>query len=88
MANTKSAKKNVLLNHRNRERNLAYKTLSKTVVKQFHQAVEANPSQAETSLRVALKTLDKLATKGIIKRSTVARRKSRLALRLNKATAA
>ncbi|NDD66281.1 30S ribosomal protein S20 [bacterium] len=88
MANTKSAKKNVLINQRNRERNLAYKTLAKTVVKQANQAIESNPSQAETTLRVALKTLDKLATKGIIKRSTVARKKSRLALRFNNAAVA
>lgn len=88
MANTKSAKKNVLINERNRTRNLRYKTLSKTVIKQANSAIESGSDQAESVLRNTLRTLDKLVSKGILKKSTVARKKSRLAIRLNKSVAA
>ncbi len=88
MANTKSAKKNVLINERNRTRNLRYKTLSKTVIKEANLAIESGHEQAEALVRSTLRTLDKLVSKGILKQSTVARKKSRLAIRLNKKVSA
>ncbi len=86
MANTKSAKKNVLINQRNRGRNLHHKSKMKTLIKKAVLAIENNIENKIELLRNALRTIDKTVSAGVIKKSTAARRKSRLTLLFNKST--
>lgn len=84
MANSKSAKKRVLINERNRVRNQAIKTRVKTMIKKVLAAVEAKEVEAaKAALTVAFKELDKAVTKGVLKKNTASRKKSRLAVKVN-----
>ena len=80
MANSKASKKRVFIGERN-----AIKSITRTFVKKVIKAVEAkNVDEAKTALQVAYKELDKAVTKGVIKKNTASRKKSRLALKINK----
>ncbi len=84
MANSKSAKKRVIVAERNRVRNQAVKTRIKTMAKKVLATVEdQNLEAAKTALSVAYKELDKAVTKGIIKKNTASRKKARLAAKVN-----
>ena len=84
MAHSKSSKKRVYIGERNAERNQAIKSRVKTFVKKVLSAVEAkNVDEAKTALQVAYKELDKAVTKGVVKKNTASRKKSRLAVKLN-----
>ncbi|MCJ8341949.1 MAG: 30S ribosomal protein S20 [Cetobacterium sp.] len=84
MANSKSAKKRITIAERNRERNQAVKSRVKTMVKKVLVAVEAKEVEAaNAALTVAYKELDKAVSKGILKKNTVSRKKSRLAAKVN-----
>ena len=84
MAPSKSSKKRVFIGKRNAERNQAIRSRVKTFVKKVLAAVEAkNVDEAKTALQVAYKELDKAVTKGVLKKNTVSRKKSRLALKVN-----
>lgn len=84
MANNKSAKKRVELNERNRVRNQAVKTRVKNAAKRVLAAVEANDKAlALEVLSAAYKEFDKAVTKGVAKKNTISRKKSRLAARVN-----
>ncbi|ACZ08788.1 30S ribosomal protein S20 [Sebaldella termitidis] len=84
MAHSKSSKKRVYIGERNRIRNQAIKSRVKTFVKKVLVAVDANNvDEAKTALSVAYKELDKAVTKGILKKNTVSRKKSRLAAKVN-----
>lgn len=85
MANSKASKKRVFIGERNALRNQAIKSRTRTFVKKVVKAVEAkNVDEAKTALQVAYKELDKAVTKGVIKKNTASRKKSRLALKINK----
>lgn len=84
MANSKSAKKRVLVAERNRLRNQAIKTRVKTMAKKVLANVENSDLEAaKISLSTAYKELDKAVSKGIIKKNTASRKKSRLASKVN-----
>ena len=84
MANSKSAKKRVIVAERNRVRNQAVKTRVKTMAKKVLATVEdQNLEAAKVALSVAYKELDKAVTKGIIKKNTASRKKARLAAKVN-----
>ena len=82
MANIKSQIKRNKQNEVRRLRNKAAKSEIKTRVKSALAAAEAGAENAGDAARVAVKRLDKAATKGIIHKNQAARRKSRLAKRL------
>ncbi|AKC95879.1 30S ribosomal protein S20 [Sneathia vaginalis] len=83
MAHTKSSKKRVVLGERNRLRNQAIKSRVKTFVKKVLVAVEAkNVEEAKSTLSLAFKELDKSVTKGVLKKNTASRYKSRLSLKV------
>ncbi|OEH86130.1 30S ribosomal protein S20 [Desulfuribacillus stibiiarsenatis] len=85
MANIKSAKKRIAVNEKKRVRNVVIKSKLKTAIKKFETAViDTNVDVAKQEFLNATKTLDKAVTKGIIHKNLAARKKSRLALRLNK----
>ena len=88
MAHSKSAKKRVQVAERNRQRNLAIRSKAKTIVKKVLAAVEAKEAEAaQAALVAAYKELDKAVTKGVFKKNTVSRKKSRLAAKVNALTA-
>lgn len=84
MPNIKSAKKEYRKSIKRRAFNNNIEVNIKGLIKKSHKAIEAKGATAEELVRKTMKALDKAAQKGVIKKNTVARRKSRLALRLNK----
>ncbi len=85
MANIKSQKKRILTNAKAAARNKAVKAELKTRVKTATKA--AGSETATDTARIAQKRLDTAAAKGIIHKNQAARRKSRLAKKLNAAAA-
>ena len=87
MAHSKSSKKRVFIGERNAARNKSIKSRVKTFVKKVLSAVEAkNVDEAKAALQVAYKELDKAVTKGVLKKNTVSRKKTRLTLKVNALT--
>ncbi len=85
MANIKSSKKRVLVAERNRLRNVAVKSEIKTAIKKALAAAEAKQADELTvALSAVYKLCDKAAGKGILHKNTVARKKSRLTVAINK----
>ena len=85
MANNKSSKKNILINERNRQRNVKYKTLVKSTMKKALGAVSDSAEDRANIVKAAMRTIDKTVTKGVLHKKAAARRKSRLARALNAA---
>ena len=84
MAHSKSSKKRVFIGERNAARNKSIKSRVKTFVKKVLIAVEAkNVDEAKAALQVAYKELDNAVTKGVLKKNTASRKKSRLTLKVN-----
>ena len=86
MPNTKSAKKDLLINRRNRLRNQSVKSRLKTLRTKAIAAINTDAAASENTVKDALKAFDSAVTKGVIHKNTAARRKSRLMKRLNAAT--
>jgi small subunit ribosomal protein S20 len=78
VANIKSQKKRILTNAKRQERNKSVKSELKTRVKQAVRAIDTGAEEAGEAVRLAVKRLDKAATKGVIHKNAAARRKSRL----------
>lgn len=86
MANSLSSKKRNRQNGRSRERNKARKTALKSITRKLTESIhDGNKDEAAQTFTRVQKQLDKLAAKKTIHRNTAARRKSRLARRLNAA---
>jgi small subunit ribosomal protein S20 len=83
VANIKSQKKRILTNAKAADRNKAVKSELRTRVR--NAMTNAGTPEGEADLRLAVKRIDKAATKGIIHPNAAARRKSRLMRRLNAA---
>ncbi len=84
MAHTKSGRKRIRTAERNRVRNQAIKSRTKTIVKKLLAAIEAKDAEAaKAALSVTYKELDKAVTKGVYKKNTVSRKKARLAAAVN-----
>ncbi len=89
MPHSLSAKKRVRQNLKRRARNRARKEVIKDQVKAYSAAIAGGDfAKAQTELRDVTRRLDKVAAKGTIHKNTAARKRSRLALRLNAARAA
>jgi small subunit ribosomal protein S20 len=94
VANKKSAIKRIKIAERNRLRNKTYKSAVRTLMKKCFQAVEtygANPdgekqTTAKETLAAAYSKIDKAVKKGVLHANTAARKKSRLARSLQKAS--
>jgi len=83
-----SAKKRVRQEARNRANNRARKSMVKTDTRAFLDAVhDGKLEEAKKAFVTVTKRLDQTAAKGTLHRNTVARRKSKLAKRLNAALA-
>ena len=85
MANIKSAKKRVLVDRRNEERNKAIRSSAKTAIKKVYTAVEnGDKNAAAEELKAATKTLEMAATKGVYHKNNVANKTSKMAKAVNK----
>lgn len=87
MANIKSQKKRILLNEKNRQRNVAVRSAIKTHTKSFVEAVdgEKGAEAVKEGLAKALSVIDRAASKGIIHRKNAAHKKSSLQRQANQA---
>ncbi len=82
MANTKSQMKRDRQNERRRLRNKAVRSEMRTRVKNVLSAGESGEDDGGEALRMAIKRIDKAASKGVIHKNQASRRKSRLTRRL------
>ncbi len=73
MPNIKSAKKRVKVIRVKTERNKAYKSALRTLIKN---ALNANEAEKEIAVKKALKKLDQAVSKGILHKNTAARKKA------------
>ena len=80
MPNIKSAKKRVKVNATKALRNKAMKSNLKTILKKADAAIAENSADKE-----AVKRLDQAGAKGLLHKNNVARKKSNLVSKLNKA---
>jgi small subunit ribosomal protein S20 len=84
VAHSLSAKKRVRQNAKRRVINRARKSQVKTQVKRLETALGAgNVEAADTEFRATVKKLDKVAATSTMHKKTAARKKSRLAKKLN-----
>ena len=77
MPHHKSAAKRVVTNEKRRQRNIAATSRLKSSIKAVRSATTR--SVGETALKNTVAVLDRTAAKGVIKRETASRNKSRLA---------
>ena len=88
MANIKSSKKRVLIAEANRQRNVAFKTSIKTVVKKALELAAGEDKEAlNSAVSKVYQLCDKAVVKGILHKNTAARKKSRLTLAVKKLSA-
>ena len=84
MANIKSAMKRNRQNIKRRLRNRQFLGQARSYVKQARHALEVGELEAaRTETLIAVRALDKAASKGVIHKNNAARRKSRLMKRLS-----
>ena len=84
MPNIKSAAKRVLISKERNAINKANKSELKTSMKKFDAAVaEGNREAAESAYKVAVKTVDRTASKGMIHKNSAAHKKSAMTQKLN-----
>jgi small subunit ribosomal protein S20 len=85
LANIKSAIKRIRITEAKTLRNRMVKSTVKTFVKKLEEAISVgNVEEAKRLYPRVSHVIDRAAAKGILHRNTAARKKSRLALKLNK----
>ena len=85
MANTKTAKKRVKVIAAKTLRNKSLRSSLRTALKKARVALDTNEQSKTETVRAAMKKLDCAVTKGILHKNNAARKKSQLALQLNRA---
>jgi len=92
LANIKQQKKRDITNEKRRVKNSQVKSSIRTAVKKVSRLAEMKENKDSAAIQVSyqafIKTIDTAASKGIVKKSTAARKKSRLARKVNSAIAA
>ena len=88
MPNIKSQKDRVVQAKKEALHNKAIKSNLKTVVKKADAAIAANAAEKDAVVKVAVSTIAKAQSKGVLHKNTAARKISRMAKRNNKAAAA
>ena len=79
MPNKKAASKALRQTHKNRARNLRVERDVRSAIKQSREAIIAGKDDRQKLVAAAIQKLDRAVAKGIIKKNTAARKKSRLA---------
>jgi len=92
LANIKQQKKRDITNEKRRVKNSQVKSTIRTAAKKVGKVAEMKDNKdaavIQESYKAFIKIIDTAASKGIIKKSTAARKKSRLARKVNSAVAA
>lgn len=84
MPNMKNAKKKVNVIKRQNAENNTFKASMRTAMKNVEKAIASkDKAKAEEDLKIAIKRIDKAASKGITTKNFVARNKSRLTKKVN-----
>ena len=84
MPNIKSAIKRARQNEKRRQHNASQRSALRTAVKAVEAAIANNNlEEAKKAFQIATKKLDKAVTKGLIHKNAAARKKSRLAKKIN-----
>jgi len=84
MANIKSSAKRALLIEKATAKNKSAKSLMKTNIKKFENAVAGKDREAaQKAFRTAIKTVDRAATKNLIHKNSAARKKSSMTRKFN-----
>ena len=90
MANIKSAQKRIKTNEKRRQKNAQVKSSVRTETKKVHKTLESkeakDPPVLSSVFAGFVKKIDKAAAKGVFHWKTAARKKSRLARKVNAAT--
>ena len=84
MPNIKSAKKRVLVSATKQARNKSANSALKTALKKANVAIETNAEDKEAAVKLAVKKIDQAVAKGLLHKNNAARKKSALAVKLNK----
>lgn len=87
MPNIKSAKKRVLVNNTKAARNKSANSALKTALKKANAAIDTNAADKADAVKAAEKKIDQAVAKGLIHKNNAARKKSALAVKLNKSNA-
>jgi len=87
MPNKDSAKKELRKGKKLAFANRKVKDTLKSLIKKSIKAIDGKDKDAKEKLDVTLKAFDKAAKKGVIKKNTCDRRKSRLQIKFNKSQA-
>ena len=95
MANSKSAIKRIAIAERNRLRNKNYRSALRTLMKNYFNAIDnyvaeptaENMETANQAMSAAYSKIDKAVKRNVLHRNNGARKKSRLAKAMAKATA-
>jgi small subunit ribosomal protein S20 len=85
LANSKSAKKRIKVTARRTLRNKIVRSQTRTAIKKFLALVTlGDKAAARQEFRKTTKAIDKACAKGILHKNNASRKKSRLAVRINK----
>ena len=88
MPNTKQALKRMRVTAKRTARNRHVKSSVKTAIRRFSDTLgQGDLDTASDKLQIAARSIDKAASKGVVHKNVAARKKSRLAKRLNKVQA-
>lgn len=87
MPNIKSQIDRVAQSKKETLHNKAIKSNLKTVVKKADAAIAANAADKDAAIKLAVSSIDKAQSKGVMHKKTASRKISRMAKRANKANA-
>ena len=85
MPNIKSAKKRVKVNATKAAANKSVITNLRTAIKKANAAIESDAANKQDAVKCAITKIDKACAKGLLHKNTAARKKSQIALKLNRA---
>lgn len=83
MPNKKSAKKELRKAVKRQKDNNLVKSKAKDLIKKTKKLIEAKDKTAKNDFNNVIQAIDKMAKKGIIKKNTASRKKSRLQKKIN-----
>jgi len=88
LANIKSSIKEIRVAAARQERNKTVRSYNKTVIRKAESTIGRGEAEAaKTDVKMAASSLDKAAASGVIHANAAARKKSRMAKKLNKISA-
>ncbi|MFC1595680.1 30S ribosomal protein S20 [Candidatus Margulisiibacteriota bacterium] len=87
MANTKSSKQRILTNIRDNQKNVSVRSKIKTHLKKVDEAIKLKDENLKSVISQTVKVIDTAASRGVIKKTTASRKKSRLMKRAAKESA-